>query len=107
MEKGQKDPLISAAFTNGLALGTIGTAFVALLAYELGRYQDIPDGETQAGFVSLKDATLASRDFDGDGRLETILRIKETPFEVREQYDAEGNLVLHRRVFGDNQTENR
>ena len=103
----EKKPSLSSEFTNGLALGTIGTAFVALLAYELGRYQDIPEGETQAGYVSSRDATLFYPDFDGDGRLETILRIREIPFEVREQYDADGNLVLPRRVFGNNQSENR
>ncbi|HLC97949.1 MAG TPA: hypothetical protein VJC21_04175 [Candidatus Nanoarchaeia archaeon] len=95
------------AFTNGLALGTFGTALVAFLAYDLGRYQDIPSGETQAGYVSSRDATLFYPDFDGDGRLETILRIREVPFEVRPQYDADGNLVLHRWIVGDNQEENR
>ncbi|MDP3640209.1 MAG: hypothetical protein Q8R53_03340 [Nanoarchaeota archaeon] len=69
-------------FRKGLAFGTFGTALLMMLAYEYGGIRR-------------------------DGKLETLLRIRQTPYEVREQYDADGNLVLPRRVFENNQSENR
>lgn len=103
MEKVEKDP---SEFRKGLIYGTFGTGIIMLLAFEYGGVK-IPDGKVEAGYVSLRDAALFSRDFDSDGELETFLRIKQTLFEVREQYDAEGNLVLPRRVLSfDNPNNN-
>lgn len=100
----EKDP---GEFRKGLFYGTFGTGIIMLLAFEYGGPPAIPDGEVQEGYVSLRDAAFFQEDFDGDGALETILRIKQTPFEVREQYDAEGNLVLPRRNLQfDNQENN-